>query len=80
MTTKPAIVKLNASLITNGIQSLKSVSVNHTTVQSHTILKNLNVSASATPILRRGAKKISCMMNMKPVDVCAKRPVLHPTY
>ena len=77
---RPVTVKLNANTLTYGTQDHRSVSVNRMTVQAHTILKKLNVGVSATPTLRRGVKKIMCMMNMKPVDVCAKRPALHPMY
>lgn len=80
MTTRLVTVKLNVNILIYGIQDHKSVSVNRTTARTHTILKKLNVGASVIPTLRHGVKKIMCMMNMKRVDVCAKRPALHPMY
>ena len=81
MTIKPAAVKSSVNTLTYGIQIHKSVSVNLTTAhQAHTILKNLNVSASATPTLRSGVRKTMYMMNMKPVDVCVIRPAMRPMY
>ena len=53
------------------------MSVNRTTVPVRTILTKMSANASVATTHMYGVNRTTCM-TMTPVDVCAKRPVLHP--